>query len=159
MEILRELARLYLKHQLGLIPNSEIVSWAIDNYHIDSFTPENNSLLKIASLLTNTVDTEQASTVARATLSEFGFDYEGQREQFAQEFFIEYSHHVLSGSISLYQYCRLILALDAEFNVPVWLGSLFNHCDWREQNEPLDQATKKEIIETLKKLETTFQIK
>ena len=131
----------WVKNELRVNPNPHH-----DTYGLFNTTPESTErlLLKIAE------DKNDFTPI-----SEKG-------EMIAIQMLIEFSEQLLQEKIKPYEFCRVVSVFDANFiglreiseNVleyPIWLGDLWNQCDWCDESWT-NTSTPHLIIEEVKRM-------
>ena len=126
----------YIAYEVEFYRDKDLVEQAIKYVPESEYFEDNHNLIELAAL--NTKDSRQTET-AGLLLSKFvysqwpEFDLKGEKaEVYAKNYFKYRLQQYIDHSCKPYDLCRMVSPIEQLYDFPVWLGNMYNACDWIE---------------------------
>ncbi|RUU26824.1 hypothetical protein [Mesorhizobium sp. M6A.T.Ce.TU.016.01.1.1] len=68
-------------------------------------------------------------------------DKSDEAKEIARKLFLRRIRTYLDGEIEPFQICRMVSPIENKYDFPLWLGDLYNGCDWMDENATREQAS------------------
>jgi hypothetical protein len=125
------------------ISNADIIAWAGRHAPPRSYADDSDYLQLVQCNPRNAMALGQAhdhlkSLVARR-FPDFS-DRSTHAHEIARELFLRRIRSYLHSDIEPLQICRMVSPIEEKYDYPLWLGSLYDACDWMDERTTRDQA-------------------
>ncbi len=126
----------YTGHSLGFLTNVDIIEWGVSYLMANAQYSEDSDLIDLVSLSTRIQsETDRAGECLKQFIGKHwpDFDLKGsEAETYAIEYFRERLRKYLDGQCAPYDVCKMISLIEDSYDFPLWLGDMYNACDWIE---------------------------
>lgn len=134
----------YIAYSVGYFDDADIVNWVQGYLPTSEHFSDNSTLLEMAWI--NPKDPRSVET-AGTLLEQFvaenwpGYDLNNAKaELYAKRYFTHRLKSYLDGNVSPWLVCRMVSPIENLYDFPVWLGKMYDACDWIDQSTKLQDC-------------------
>ena len=136
--------QLLVEYELGVAKDAKLIEWACEILLGDEMIAKDQDTITLAGLAPNVrAEIEMAGEYFRRLIQRYFPEFRlrsPEGAQLAREILRRRCEEYVDGRIAPYDLCALVSSIEQHFDFPVWLGNLYNACDW------VEPSTKREEV-------------
>lgn len=136
--------QVFVEHKLGAVSDAQLIEWACEVLSAAGPLADDLTIAELAGLAPQVQsDLDLAGGYFRNIIKSHFPDFTFQSLdgiRWARETLRQRCEDYIQRRITPYEFCRVVSPVEQHFDYPVWLGDLYNACDW------IDGRTKREDV-------------
>ena len=150
--------QLLVEYELGVVKDAQLIEWACEALSGDGAIAKDQVLVKLAALLPHVrseieIAREYFLELMERHFPEFSLQ-SPEALRLARAILKNRCEQYTQGRISPYELCLVVSPIEQHFDYPIWLGNLYNACDWVEPSTRREEVP--HLIEEAKRAYETI---
>ncbi|MEJ6783088.1 hypothetical protein [Aminobacter sp. Piv2-1] len=129
--------------EMEIVSNAEIIGWANNHSSVAPYTEDMAFDELRRSNPRRATDVEMAATRLAALVQQHFPDFDknsAEAEESVRNLFLRRLQEYCVSLTPPFTVCQMVQPIEEAYNFPVWLGDLYNACDWVDHRSTLQQA-------------------
>jgi hypothetical protein len=130
-----DLEQRLLQREMEVVSDADLVRWARGAIRGDGALAADPNVGELASLQFGNPRLVEARALLRGAVVRANPEFSPlspDAQAFGRACLLDACRRFLAEDLPPYELCRLVDPIEQTFDHPVWLGDLYNHCDWCE---------------------------
>lgn len=129
--------------EIEAISDVDIVGWANRHKVARVYSDDADYVQLVRCNPRNAVNLAKAHGHLRSLIARYFPDFNDKSDEakeIARKLFLRRIRTYLDSDLDPFQVCRMVSPIEQKYDFPVWLGCLFDACDWMHESTTREQA-------------------